>query len=158
VLNAVEYSPTVCPSSCCAPPVPAESDTSSLLKERHLKCDDVCLSLKRAKDFGAAVFSGSGGSRAASAGEVCPYPDELLVHTYQNPGLVSKCETKIRAFIADRSAKTLDLPAMAGGQRGFMHQLASLYGLHSECVAWGVCIVLGGKSASCPLVECAKCA
>ena len=72
------------------------SELSQALAARKLPCDDVCYSLKRAVDFGAAVFGSTG-----RPSEVCPYNEEMLVHTYQNPALVAKCEAKIRAFVSD---------------------------------------------------------
>lgn len=79
--------------------VPGTSEVAQQLKSRRLKCDDTCLSLKRASDFGAAVFGATG-----PPAEVCPYPDDLLVHVFQNQNLVQKCEKLIRAFVVDRNA------------------------------------------------------
>jgi hypothetical protein len=84
---------------CFVPSVPGMSETAQLLRARKLTCDDLCLSLKRASDFGAAVFGKSG-----PPAEVCPYPDDLLVHAFQNQNLVQKCEKLIRAFVTDRTA------------------------------------------------------
>jgi hypothetical protein len=90
---------------CVKLTVPRGSEVSETLASRRLPCDDVCDSLKRAKDFAAVAFS----DRPDVPTEVCPYPDELLVHTFQNRTLVSKAEAKIRAMISD--------PACSGNAR-----------------------------------------
>jgi hypothetical protein len=108
----------------------AESDMEQDLNARSVPCDDMCLSAERARAFA----SGAGVSVGDARGAAIPFPDALVAYARENGAAADKIERQLRAFLAAGTGRphSIDLPCMMGAARGFVHQLAEVYGLHSE--------------------------